>query len=83
MDFKGWIRNSSDEHQYFSDGSIFIIAVKLSTGKYDIDIVYVECDEDYFGMFYRDTGDFYDAWEWDDVEYFILLEGEMPTKEPC
>lgn len=78
-----WVRNDPEQHQLFSDGSIFLVA--LQTGKsggpytWDFDVVKANCDEDGMTLVDRE-GNSYDAWSWDDFEFFKLLEGDMPTR---
>jgi len=51
--------------------------------KWDFDIISVEADGDdnddgFINLLCAYTGDVYDSWEWEDFEYFILIEGRMP-----
>lgn len=81
-----WAENTEEFHNaLFSDGSIFLVALQVGKlggpYKWDFDVVKANCDGE--GMVLEDReGNPYDAWQWDDFEYFALLEGEMPTARP-
>lgn len=81
-----WVKNDPKLHQWFSDGSVFLVA--LQTGKnggpykWDFDVVEVNCDGDGMFLQYPHGGEAYSDWEWTDFEYFQLMEGEMPTARP-
>jgi hypothetical protein len=47
---------------------------------WEFDVVETDCDGERMTLRYRD-GESYDAWVFDDFEFFALLEGEMPTAE--
>ena len=74
-----WIKNNPDEHQIFIDGSVFLVAVELSNGSWDFAVIEARADESL--SFYVKDGEYYCAWDWSDVCYFHLMEGEMPCKE--
>lgn len=78
-----WIKNDPKKYKYFYDGSVFLIAVMVKNSikeseRWELDVIRVSCDGDWFCLEYR-SGEIFDAWEWEDVEYFHLIEGEMPT----
>lgn len=73
-----WIKNEADS---FQDGSVYIVALQVTnneTGKtkWEIDKIRVTCDEDHFSMAYADCADStpYDAWTWEDFEYYIEVK---------
>jgi len=79
-----WIKNDPKKHRFFVSGSVFLVAVmvrnsKTNTEQWEFDVIQIACDEDWFCLEYR-TGESFDAWEWSDVEYFHLIEGEMPKE---
>lgn len=77
-----WVKLDPKKHNYFYDGSRFLVAVQVHNWKtkkteWEFDVVVVDCDGD--GMFLKyEGGDLYDKWDWFDFEYFCLLEGDMP-----
>jgi len=81
-----WIKNDPKKYSYFQEGSVFLVA--LQTGKtgglygWDFDVVEFDSDEDGASLWYRGKEAIYDSWVWSDFEYFMLLEGEMPTSSP-
>ena len=79
-----WVKNNPEKHKYFTDGSEFLVALQVSSngGPYtwDFDVVQVNCDGEGMDLTYR-GGEPYDAWLWDDFEYFALLDGEMPQAD--
>lgn len=81
-----WIKNDPEKHNVFSDGSVFLVAIEVNnnkTGKtrWDFDVLRFDCDGESAYLTYRDSHEFYDKWCWSDFDYFILLEGDMPTSE--
>lgn len=80
-----WIKNDPKKHTWFTDGSVFLVA--LRTGKsggpytWDFDKVRINADEN-MSLTISECGCSYDAWSWEDFEYFALLEGSMPTEWP-
>lgn len=80
-----WIKNDPKKFNTFLDGSVFLVAIQVSTKggpyRWDFDIVQLDCDGEGASLRYRGSGEPYDAWSWGDFEYFKLLEGEMPTYE--
>lgn len=76
-----WIKNGP-EHKIFTDGSEFLVAIQVrnsvtNSTKWDFDRVTISCDDDLFELRHS-NGEIYDAWSWEDFEYFALLSGEMP-----
>lgn len=74
-----WVKVDHSKEWTFTDGSELLLAVETNKG-WDLDCVRVDCDEECGASFYyRGGGDAYDAWTWDDVAYFITLDGDAPT----
>ena len=81
-----WIKNDPKKHQWFEDGSEFLFALQVTnnrTGvtKWEFACIRVNCDDEWLALEYQ-GGEPYDAWEWKDFEWFILLDGVMPTVRP-
>ena len=79
-----WIKNDPEKHKYFTDGSKFLVAILVGPngGPYTFDFDVVETNADGEGMdLTYSSGEPYDAWLWDDFEYFVLLRGEMPRAD--
>lgn len=79
-----WIKNDSKKHRHFNDGDIFLIALRVrikEIERWEFDVVEMDCDGDGASMWYRGKSEPYDAWSWDDVEYFKVIEGCEPTAE--
>lgn len=79
-----WIKNDKKEFNTFEDGSVFLVALQVTntaTKKkaWEFDVIEFDCDGDGASLRYRGGGDHYDSWEWNDFEYFQLLEGTMPS----
>lgn len=68
-----WKRRE-DHAPLYRDGDRYLVAVKYGGG-YDIDVMTCRCDE---GLFEWEDGhgETFGAWDWEDVDYYILLEGE-------
>jgi hypothetical protein len=82
-----WVKNDPKQHRYFIDGSKFLVALQVSNNKtgvtkWEFDTVMADCDGESMGLRCPCNGDTYDAWLWEDFEFFALLGGEMPTAEP-
>lgn len=77
-----WIKNSIKE-PWFEDGSKFLIALQVSkkqaVSEWEFAIVETRCDGEGMELF-TVNGDYYSDWTWPDVEYFKLLEGQMPCE---
>lgn len=78
-----WTRNDPKEHQWFEDGSKFLVALRVKDRDRNIawsyDVVVISTDED--SMYLRCTnGEPFDDWEWTDFEWFCTLEGAVPVK---
>lgn len=78
-----WIKNDPEKFNVFEDGSRFLVAIwvtnnKTKKSRWDLDVVRWNCDGESAHLEY-DNGDSYDSWNWEDVEYFALIEGAMPT----
>lgn len=76
-----WIKN--DGFTSFADGSVFIVALRVEDDKtkalnWDFDVVELDCGGDEALLYYRGKSELYTAWEWDDFEYFALIDGDMP-----
>lgn len=82
-----WIKNERGKYKSFTDGSEFLIALKVrnnrtKTERWEFDCVKFDCDGDGASLKYRsEECEYYSSWEWDDFEYFCLLDGEMPSVE--
>ncbi len=80
-----WIKNDPKEHQLFTDGSVFLVALRVGKNggpyNWEMDVVAVDCDGEGMNLKSRDCGCFYDGWIWSDIEYFALIEGYLPSKE--
>ena len=81
-----WIKNDPEKHQWFEDGSVFLVAYVIhiaKTGKtrQDYDVVVVSCDGGDFQLNLR-NGEPYDDWTWEDFDYFALIDGNIPTRRP-
>ena len=79
-----WIKNDPGKHKWFSDGSRFLVALRVGKngGPYHWEYAVVITDCDGEGMQLRsgcDDGCYYSDWTWLDFEYFALLEGSIPT----
>ena len=77
-----WIKLDAEKHNWFKDGSRFLVALKVknnTTGKtkWEFDIVRMDCDGEVASLYYEGD-EIYDKWSWFDFEYFYLLEGAMP-----
>lgn len=77
-----WIKNNPNKHRYFIDGSTFLVAVQVSknggTPRWEFNVVRANCDGE--GMFLEHiNGESYDDWLWEDLEYFHLIEGNLPV----
>ena len=82
-----WIENDPKKYNSFSDGSAFLIAVNVTNTKsgqtnWEFDCVEFDCDGDGANLVYRGSREPFDSWSWDDIEFFHLLEGDMPTYHP-
>jgi hypothetical protein len=79
-----WVKNDPTKHRVFADGSRFLVALRCGSEEagyqWEFATVSVQCDEDEFTLL-EPGGDTYDAWNWEDFEYFALLDGEMPSQE--
>ena len=82
-----WIKKEKDKHNFHTDGNRYLIALQvrsmsqpLNDVYWDYFIICVTCDGEGAELSYE-NGDIFDAWSWDDVEYFAVLDGEMPTNE--
>lgn len=80
-----WIKNDPKKYKWFEDGFTFLGAIKVENQKtrkttWEFDVVTVRCDGDWLCLEYR-GGETYDAWTFEDFEYFHVLEGPMPTME--
>lgn len=79
-----WVKNDPKKHRYFLDGSSFLVALKVSIKGgpffWEFHAIQVDCDGENMSLRYR-GGDSFDEWTWDDLEFFHLIEGEMPTSE--
>lgn len=81
-----WIKNDPDKHQWFEDGSVFLVALRVKNNKtkiekWEFDMVAANCDGEGMSLHYR-QGEPYDAWTWPDFEYFTVVEGQEPIKKP-
>jgi hypothetical protein len=87
--FKGppqveWIKNELNKYNSFYDGSAFLIAVQVKSTvtksvRWEFDVVEFDCDGEGASLVYRGSREPYDSWAWDDIGYFALLEGKMPS----
>lgn len=79
-----WIGRDDKLHAYHQDGSRYLIAVEMQWPKglpqWEFAVVQVNADGNMTLQF--DCGCSYDTWQWDDVEWFALLDGVMPTAGP-
>lgn len=80
-----WIENDPIKYNCFVEGSVFLVATlvrnnKLGGIKYEYDCVEIRANGDGARLYYR-NGDIYDAWNWEDFEFFTLIEGDMPYCE--
>jgi hypothetical protein len=78
-----WVKLNPKLHNFFEDGSKFLVAVQVHNGrtgetKWEFDVVIMVCDGDGAFLTYE-GGEMYDRWSWQDIEYFHLIEGEMPS----
>jgi hypothetical protein len=78
-----WIKNDPDKHKFFTDGSVFLVAlqvrnIKNKTTQWEFDVVRTDCDGEGMHLTQK-CGCSYDDWSWDDFEYFKLLDGNLPT----
>lgn len=81
-----WVKNDPKLYNTFTDGSVFLVALRVMNGflgkeYWQFDVVEFDCDGDGASLYYRGKSECYDSWVWDDFEYFMLLEGRMPTNE--
>ena len=80
-----WIKNDPKKHKYFLDGSEFLVATKVINNvskktRWEISAIEAHADwEDEVYFSYVNGGEVWDSWDWDDVEWFVVLEGECPT----
>lgn len=82
-----WTKNEKNKYKTFWDGSVFLVALRVKnnatqTQKWEFDKVRFNCDGEDASLEIGDSGEPYDAWTWEDFEYFALLEGDMPGTEP-
>jgi hypothetical protein len=81
-----WIKNDPKKHQWFYDGSVFLVALRTGkTGgpyKWDFETVTVSADGESMSFNQRECGCDYSSWSWEDFEYFHVLEGQEPTTKP-
>lgn len=79
-----WVKNDKEKHQFFTDGSRFLVALQVGRqgGPYEWEfaIVVTNCDGEGMTLQWPE-GEYYSDWNWEDFEWFKLLEGEMPTAE--
>jgi hypothetical protein len=79
-----WIKYDAEKHQSWWDGTRVMIALQVTNNKtkvtrWEFDIVNISADGDSFSMSY-DGGEPYDAWSIDSIEYFHILDGEVPMR---
>ena len=80
-----WVKNDPKKHTVFEDGSTFLVALRVNKGfklHWEFDVVKWDCDGEGGHMVHRGANgiyEAYDVWEWEDFEYFYLIEGSMPT----
>jgi hypothetical protein len=79
-----WIKNDPKKYCNFIDGSVFLVALrvrnnKTNTERWEFDVVEFDCDGESACLYYRGKTEIYGSWTWNDFEYFMLLEGSMPT----
>lgn len=80
-----WIKNNI-KNPYFFDGDDFIVSVTVKNNKtgvtsVDVDRIRCICDEDRLDWVYSESGESFDKWQWEDVEYYIPLNAEGPMGE--
>ena len=77
-----WIKNDKD--WLFTDGTIVLVALQVTCKErapvWELAVVQVQCDENMFNLLSED-GDCYDAWDWDDFEYFYVINGEIEERK--
>ena len=79
-----WVKNDPKKHQWFEDGSEFLVALRVTSkgrARWEFDVVRVNCDGEGMSLEYRE-GESYSSWSWSNFEWFMLLDGTMPTERP-
>lgn len=81
-----WIKRDPVAHAWHQDGSRYLIARQVTNNRtnvttWDCAAVQVRTDDEWFDLALGCECS-YDAWTWDDVEFFVLLDGAMPTAKP-
>ena len=66
-------KHRSEHTDWFYDGDAYLVAVPLSTGKWDIDKWWCSTDED-TPVSWRDVDGCPPGWDWLDVEFYIHLD---------
>lgn len=81
-----WIKNTDPYKYEFWDGSLYLFAVlvhdkKRQTSRWEVDTVRASCDGEQVRFTYVNNGDSsdeefpYDGWDFEDVQYFMELDG--------
>ena len=78
-----WIKNDPKKFNCLEDGSRFLVALQVhskltKTTKWEFEVLTVRSDGDWLCL-ETGGGETYDSWNWEDFEYFQLLDGSMPT----
>lgn len=81
-----WVKRDSKQHAWFEDGMRCLVALQVRDNKsgktnWEFDVVVMDCDGEGASLRYE-GGEYYDKWNWEDFEYFSLLEGPMPRPIP-
>lgn len=81
-----WIKNDPQKHKFFEEGSVFLVALQVKNSKtkkvrWEFDVVETDCDGYRMTLYYRGKSEIYDSWNFEDFEYFYLLEGKMPMSK--
>lgn len=81
-----WIKFDENKHKYFQDGDRYLLAFLITDNEsgsehWEFESVRVKTyDEEGISLVYDSTGDFYSAFNFNDCEYFHIIEGSEPTE---
>ena len=81
-----WIKFDCNKHKYFQDGDRYLLAFFITnneSGKeyWEFESIRIKTyDEERISLLYDSTGDSYSAFNFEDCEYFHIIEGSEPKE---
>jgi len=74
-----WVENTI-QNPWFFEGDEIVVAVETNSG-WDIDRIEAIAGANEMHWVHAETGESYDAWQWEDVSFYIVLHGKGPMDE--